>query len=127
METNNAVKQELENNLRKLYAELGEVFYRDNKGNTSFNNKYRDQFSKISSVFNELNSMDAKELEAKGLKRCPDCGKEVTLESLFCNMCGHKFGQEPAAQEEKKQNVCPHCGAPLEEDSMFCSTCGKHI
>lgn len=128
-ETENKVVEELKEKLKEYYADFGREVYRENKKNPAFRSKYADMLTKMEDVLSELNEIDAKELEAKGLKRCPQCECEVTLESRFCNMCGFNFASNAVHEESKPQQpaVCPHCGSPLEEDSVFCSRCGKHI
>jgi len=53
-----------------------------------------------------------------GMKKCPNCGKMVPSDALFCPYCGHKF------EEEKKTKKCVKCGREIPEDAMFCPYCG---
>lgn len=119
---------ELKKQLNDEFAVLGEIFYKDNYKNVGLNNKYSEQVKKIKEIFDKLNNIDEKILKDKGLKRCHNCGVEVPIESLFCNMCGNPFSTEDSISTINiTPDICPHCGAALDEDSIFCSSCGKKI
>lgn len=52
------------------------------------------------------------------MKKCPNCGAQMSDDSLFCTECGKPIPQE---------NVCPHCGAQVNENDAFCQHCGKSL
>lgn len=63
----------------------------------------------------------------KGIRKCPDCGKEVAKDSVYCNYCGVKLPEpviEEAVEEEDDSNKCPGCGWEITDDSIFCPKCG---
>jgi len=47
---------------------------------------------------------------------CPNCQKQVGIDSAFCPLCGTKL-----------QKVCPGCGKPVEESWVACPLCGEKI
>ncbi len=64
----------------------------------------------------------------KGLKRCPACGTDAPLNSIFCGECGTKIETHPETTEEMaKKQCCTGCGAQLEGDVAFCTACGQKI
>lgn len=50
------------------------------------------------------------------MKKCPNCGAQMSDDSLFCTECGNSIPQG---------NVCPHCGAAMNNGDAFCQNCGK--
>jgi RNA polymerase subunit RPABC4/transcription elongation factor Spt4 len=47
---------------------------------------------------------------------CTNCGKEISLRSRFCGLCG--------ADQLAYVKTCKNCGKNLEESEKFCSNCG---
>lgn len=50
------------------------------------------------------------------MKKCSNCGAQITDNSRFCSECGKEITQA---------NVCPHCGASMNDGDVFCQNCGK--
>ena len=55
-------------------------------------------------------------------KICRKCGKELPLDSTFCQYCGRS---DIDAISIVKVKVCRTCGKELPFDSMFCQYCGS--
>jgi membrane protease subunit (stomatin/prohibitin family) len=56
--------------------------------------------------------------EAPPRHTCPDCGRSVPKDAIFCPSCGHHlvvFAQ------------CGHCGKNLPVKASFCTQCGKAV
>ena len=123
---------ELENALIPIYTEFGKEVYTKKQNDGRFKTEFATFFDQIIPIFSEIEKIKADELQKKGLKKCPICQKEVTLESVFCNMCGHKFQDEAkeknaTAAIESQPRFCPNCGAELEQDAIFCHECGSKV
>lgn len=59
---------------------------------------------------------------------CPNCGKVLGPNAVFCTGCGTRFTPpEPAADDEDKSLFCPNCGAAVTSDSDFCTKCGTKL
>lgn len=52
---------------------------------------------------------------------CPQCGNLIDADSSFCEHCGARVVQPPAAP------VCPRCGKQLKPMARFCSGCGTRL
>lgn len=52
-----------------------------------------------------------------GYFSCPKCGKTISKESKFCEVCGFSLDVL----------VCPSCGARREMNAQFCKECGKRL
>lgn len=56
--------------------------------------------------------------------RCSNCGAVVAAGSAFCQTCGSRLAEEPAAAPAL---YCSHCGGQLRESSQFCPKCGQPV
>lgn len=54
--------------------------------------------------------------------KCPNCGTEIALTSMFCYKCGTNVS---AVHEHKvvQRKICPHCGRPNPQESHYCTFC----
>ena len=52
-------------------------------------------------------------------KACPQCGRQVPADALFCPYCGYRF-QPPTKR-------CPNCGREVPADAAFCPYCGAKL
>ena len=72
--------------------------------------------------------------------RCPECGKEISLDKKFCMFCGAPVQRsvkkiDPVKDESPTQelpkvdpaNRCPHCSTLVKEGSAFCPICGYQM
>lgn len=57
---------------------------------------------------------------------CPECGKEIPLESLYCCWCGHSIPIENEETEFSDRKLCSdgNCIGTINEKG-FCNVCGK--
>ncbi|MDO5859875.1 zinc ribbon domain-containing protein [Methanobrevibacter sp.] len=56
------------------------------------------------------------------IRYCPECGKRLDEDSLFCTNCGFKVGDE-----NKKTRYCSNCGEKIDLNNEFCSSCGFKV
>ena len=49
---------------------------------------------------------------------CPNCNKELSEDSKFCDACGAKINETV---------FCQHCGKQISADSVFCEGCGGRV
>ena len=67
------------------------------------------------------------------MPNCPQCGSPTAATDVFCNNCGQKLTQAPAAGSRNgmtgpiSQRACPTCGAPLTPTDRFCIACGTPL
>lgn len=61
----------------------------------------------------------------KGIKKCPGCGAEVSLEATFCGTCGYDTRKEPESTEQFSK--CPNCNKEITGDVAFCTECGQKL
>ncbi len=75
--------------IKDLYVKIGEQVYKSfGAGESSAFDELCVQIKEIEAKVDELS---AKVLELKNAAKCPNCGAEVTKETLFCSKCGAKI------------------------------------
>lgn len=73
-----------------------------------------------------------------GIQICPNCGRENSLDALFCEECGgsfHKISVNPEQEENnfpkiapnRNEIVCRSCGFVNPDSFSFCGRCGASI
>lgn len=110
--------EEEKKNQQKIFAQLGELFYRQVKENPP--EQYRESVDEIFSYEERIQEYEDRLEELTRKKNCSYCGAELVDGALFCSQCGKKVTQERAKR-------CPLCGGKIEEGDMFCAGCGKKI
>lgn len=70
---------------------------------------------------------------------CPNCGKEIELNTSFCSKCGTQveneksfsddeiFTEEMVRTTNQESSYCFNCGTILENGTEFCGHCGTRI
>lgn len=51
---------------------------------------------------------------------CSNCGKEISINSVYCDRCGAKVKKDIF-------NKCKNCGSVLSPDAVYCSKCGNRV
>ena len=112
--------------IRKYYDEIGKLYYDQYKDMNVDNTKdINTRCEAITRLGNEIEDYKLKILFEKGLKKCPNCGTENSLEYGFCFKCGTKFDEDSSKEpksdfekaEEKLEEVTEaFANAPVEEE-----------
>lgn len=123
---NSAVGKE-KSGIQTTYSTIGKLYFDTYADDTEIPEQFADLNTKIKNHQLEIETLELRHLEVKGVKICPGCDREIPLESVFCNKCGHKFDEVTEVEAEEVENPCPHCGEPLEIGSTFCGKCGQKV
>lgn len=59
------------------------------------------------------------------MRKCSNCGKELTEEVQFCPYCGSKQENRENYKDSVEVRFCTGCGRRWKEDDQFCPVCGK--
>ena len=59
--------------------------------------------------------------------KCPECGTEHDMDSLFCSVCGTKRPEHSDPEPGPEQRLCPVCGARASSEAVFCVNCGAKL
>lgn len=118
----------IENELRRLYHDIGEQYYKENQNAPA--PEYASLFASVSDLQNELNNLQ-RELELlTGAMTCRYCGRTFPTDARFCPYCGEQVPAEllqPAPAEAPAESLCSACGAQLAPDAVFCAVCGNPV
>ena len=85
--------------IAKYYDQIGRLYYGQYKDmSVDVTKDINARCEAVSELYNEIKDCELKILFEKGLKLCPNCGKENMLAYAFCFACGAKFeaGSESA-------------------------------
>ena len=101
---------ERQQSIRKYYDEIGKLYYDQYKDMNVDNTKdINTRCEAITRLTNEIEEYKLKILFERGLKKCPSCGTENSLEYGFCFKCGTKFDEDsssaPKSQIEKLEEA----------------------
>ena len=106
--------------VRKYYDEIGKLYYDQYKDMNVDNTKdINTRCEAITRLSNEIEDYKLKILFERGLKKCPNCGTENSLEYGFCFKCGSKFDEEsskePKTDFEKAEEAVEEASEAVEE------------
>ena len=88
---------ERSSSIRRYYDEIGKLYYDQYKDMNVDNTKdINTRCEAITRLSNEIEDYKLKILYERGLKKCPSCGTENSLEYGFCFKCGAKFAEDSA-------------------------------
>ncbi|MCR5593922.1 MAG: zinc ribbon domain-containing protein [Saccharofermentans sp.] len=103
--------------IRKYYDEIGKLYYDQYKDMNVDNTKdINTRCEAITRLSNEIEDYKLKILFERGLKKCPNCGTENSLEYGFCFKCGSKF-DEDSANAPKTSVIDEPASEPAKEET----------
>lgn len=111
---------DIEDRISILFLELGKEYYEMNK----YDEYSSEKIKEINAAYSEISYYQEQIKKIKGIEKCPNCGGEISNDSMFCNFCGTKIVRESIKVEGK---VCPNCNSIVNEDDIFCNSCGKRL
>ena len=90
--------------IAKYFDQIGRLYYGQYKDmSVDVTKDINARCDAVTELYKEIKDCELKILFEKGLKLCPNCGKENMLAYAFCFSCGAKFepGSESAPAEAK--------------------------
>lgn len=92
--------EEKKRTIVKYYDQIGRLYYGQYKDmSVDVTKDINARCEAVSQLENEIKDCEHKILYEKGLKLCPNCGKENMLAYAFCFACGTKFAiDEPVTE-----------------------------
>lgn len=97
--------------------ELGKAYYKAHQHDE--NPEFPELVASITALFAEIGQAEDSVRQIKGLKKCPNCGADIPVKSVFCPSCGTQIGTP--------QRLCPGCGREAAEGTSFCIFCGARL
>lgn len=122
---------ELEEEIALMYSDFGKKIYNMYKEGLVVDGFEKD-CKKIEKLFKEIDTLEAKSLQNRGLRKCAGCAETIPLDSKFCPTCGEKQKKIKQEKEEKVQEevivkVCSECGTEFGPEVNFCTKCGTKL
>lgn len=105
-----------EDQVEKLYAEIGMRYYMEHKDDEP---AAYEQMTQITEMLTVIDDMKKELLELKGAKVCARCGSEIDVADAYCKNCGAKIEEEDivvdAVVREAEDEAADEQEAPCEE------------
>ncbi len=79
-----------EEKIEKIFNELGKGLFELYSSGEEINETFIEKCETIKALKDNIEEMNHKILELKGLKACPTCGYEMEIEAVYCSKCGTK-------------------------------------
>ena len=107
---------ELKEKINKEYEEIGKIVYEKMKnGEDASKEEITPKCEEISRLKEEIEKAEVEILALKDIKKCSNCGTELTLEAEFCSKCGKEqpkiekveveVAEEPTVEAELAENA----------------------
>ena len=96
--------ENIKRNIGKKLIELGKLTYKATTQEVDLSEDIAAVVAEISELKQSLKQVDEQLAALMNQKICPDCGAKLSMESVFCNLCGHKFEipEEPIPAEAEE-------------------------
>lgn len=111
--------------IEACYTDIGRMYYQKMNGNPE--PEYAELAAQISQSMANIEAWRSEITRIRKIKKCVNCGAEISADAQFCNMCGAKneVVQEAEAPGSAGGTIfCKGCGQQLPADAMFCPNCG---
>lgn len=126
-----------EDRINKNYMEIGKLVFAKFKEGESFGEDLGSLCSEIVEIQENIEDLKEKIAFLKNMKLCPNCRREMDINTSFCPDCGTKqpmpsleeLNNEVEKEETKEQKklFCNGCGTELEAGVRFCQNCGAKV
>lgn len=120
----NSLISEEEKKIDNTYYQIGKLYV------SMYSNEASEEFAgmlaNIVEAENKIMEYRRKIQDIKGIRRCVNCGAEMSKDALYCNACG-KAMPKTETMEESNYIKCVGCGSIVKKGMRFCTTCGRTI
>ena len=135
-------KMEVEGEIKRLYRELGEVYYDSIEQQTTQSKKLvhelmaqlDEQKEILKGIENQMRQHLFKEKEEEPAKRCPYCNEPLGEKDQFCSHCGYSMEETKDFERgvivdniEILTKMCPNCGNQVSIHAKYCNRCGLDL
>lgn len=119
----NSMISESERIINDNYNQIGKQYFSAHIDDSDC--EFAEMVAVIKAEQEKIESYKEQLLALRGMTRCKGCGGEVSVNALFCSVCGtptpKKLKQD---KENENKDKCPACGGYVKKGSRFCTICG---
>ena len=104
--------------IKRYYDEIGRLYYGQYKdNNVDVTKDINNRCDAVTKLYRDIEELKHKILFEKGLKLCPACKTENSLEYAFCFKCGNKFDPESSKRVIMADEITtPAIEAPADDE-----------
>jgi Zn finger protein HypA/HybF involved in hydrogenase expression len=124
----NSLINDEQKQITNLYVQIGKYVY-EHRTETE-DTVLKELLNAVTSANSRIATHQAEIQQIKGVKLCPNCGKEIPMASAFCGNCGASVATVAAPESvapDGQGAVCANCGAAVAQGVAFCQNCGQKI
>ena len=134
-----------------FFLQLGKKYYELHTNSADEN--FAHFCNSITACIEKIAALKKEVHNIKGMKKCPGCGAEIPIATLYCEVCGcetkndvtqaegnavqaegnavqaegNAVQAEGNAVQAKTPGTCPNCNIALPEHVSFCTGCGHKL
>ncbi len=127
---------QLNSEIAKRYKDLGEYVYDSKKNGDLSEEEVALKIAEIDDLYAQISVIAKQVADIEKKTVCPECGRQIPVDSSFCSFCGSKIEtSEPVVEEPEEEVVDVDVEsaveivadeAPVEETSEeACPVCGE--
>ena len=103
--------------IKRYYDEIGRLYYGQYKdNNVDVTKDINNRCDAVTKLYRDIEELKHKILFEKGLKLCPACKTENSLEYAFCFKCGNKFDPESSKRVIMADEITVTSEVPADEE-----------
>lgn len=104
----------LKEEIKSTYEAIGKAYFEKYVDSDEATGVFAEGIEKIKAAFTECGIQNQIKLAVQGKRICEACGNVLTVDSLFCNKCGNKLEELPAAVSAAVEEAnAPEAPAPV--------------
>lgn len=97
---------QINSEISKRYGELGEYIYDSKKNGDLSEEEISLKIAEIDDLYSQVSSIAKQVAEIENKAVCPECGRQIPIDSAYCAFCGSKIEHpEPVVEEPEEEPV----------------------
>lgn len=97
---------QINSEISKRYGELGEYVYDSKKSGDLSEEEIALKIAEIDDLYAQISTIAKQIAEIENKAVCPECGRQIPIDSAFCSFCGSKIEHpEPEVEESVEETA----------------------
>ncbi len=117
------IKEE-ERRLRGCFAQLGQQYFALHSEDAQ--EELLENVEKVHEGKRKIALLQERIYQIEHEKSCPNCGARMPANGQFCTVCGTRYPEQKALEEEVavEYKTCVKCKAQILSEDRYCTKCG---